>query len=202
VTVYFPSLVNRFPERAKNVHLYTLSAAYAWAQITQGTLTLDVDISALKLRFKDYPLDHPDIDTLFSLFPERELAVDLYTIIEAFRLEPFLRRELPGLMKQTEGILSALYEDRPELDGLSEKTAFVEALYQYFLAKRKAPAGRLTDSVKNCACLCTGAGEEGIDILLSALPRGRRLRARTSRGILCLFSAGYGRRRYRACWPS
>jgi nitric oxide reductase NorD protein len=150
VTVYFPSLINRFPERARNVLLYKLSAAYAWAQIAQGTLTLDVDVSELTRRFPDYPPDHPDIDAFFSLFPERDLAVDLYTIIEAYRLEPFLRTELPGLMKQTENILLALFEDRPGLGDLSEKTAFVEALYQHFLGKRTkgASPGGFLDAVK------------------------------------------------------
>ena len=169
VTVYFPSLVDRFPERAKNVLLYKLSAAYAWAQIAQGTLTLDVDVSALRRRFPDYLPDRPDIDAFFSLFPERNLAVDLFTIVEAFRLEPFLLRELPGLMREAGGILPVLFSDRPGLDGLSEKTAFVEALYQVFLGKRTrgTPPGAYQDAVKKLQVLAKGAGvEEGIDTLI------------------------------------
>jgi nitric oxide reductase NorD protein len=169
VTVYFPSLVDRFPERAKNVFLYKLSAAYAWAQISQGTLTLDVDVSALRRRFPDYLPDLPDIDAFFSLFPERNLAVDLFTIVEAFRLEPFLLKELPGLMREAGGVLPVLFRDRPGLDGLPEKTAFVEALYQAFLGKRTrgTPPGAYHDAVRKLRALDKGAGvEEGIDTLI------------------------------------
>jgi nitric oxide reductase NorD protein len=169
VNVYFPALVDRFPERTKNILLYKLSAAYAWAQIIRGTLTLDVDVSALLRRFPDYPLDRPDIDTFFSLFRERGLAEDLYAIVEAFRLEPFLRKELPGLMREARGILPALFRDRPGLEGLPEKTAFVEALYQNFLGNRTrgTPPGVYRDAVKRLRSLARGAEvEEGIDTLL------------------------------------
>jgi nitric oxide reductase NorD protein len=170
VTIFFPSLVKRFPEQAKNILLYKLSGAYAWAQIAQGTLTLNVDVSALTQRFKDYSLDYPDIDAFLSLFPEQDLAKDLYTINEAFRLTPFLTRELPGLMKQAEAILPALIEDRPELDGLSEKTAFVEAFYQHFLRKRTrgVPPAVFADYMRKLHFPATGAGiEEAIDVFMS-----------------------------------
>ncbi len=131
-TVFFPCVVNQFRDQSKNILVYKLSAAYAWAQISQGTLTLDVDVTVLTRCFKDYPLDHPDINIFFSLFPDHDLAVDLYTIIEAFRLNQFLRKELPGLMNQIDIVLSALSKNRPALDALSEKETFVEALYQHF----------------------------------------------------------------------
>ncbi|HEX9113858.1 MAG TPA: VWA domain-containing protein, partial [Nitrospirota bacterium] len=169
VTVYLPALVDRFPERTKNVLLYKLSAAYAWAQIAQGTLTLDADVAALLRLFPDYPLDRPDIDVFFSLFPERGLAADLYAIVEAFRLEPFLQRELPGLMREAQAILPALFRDRPGLDGLSEKTAFVEALYQCFLGKRTrgTPPEAYKDAVRKLRALARGVGvEAGIDTLI------------------------------------
>ena len=170
VTVNFPSLVNRFPDRERNVLLYKLSAAYAWAQIARGTLTLGVGLSAITSRLKDYPLDHPDIDVLFSQFPERDLAIDLYAIIEAFRLEPFLRNELPGLMKQARSILPDLLADRPGLYALSEKTVYVETFYQLFLGKqiRGAASRAFTDSLGRMAALSRGAGlEESIDTLIS-----------------------------------
>jgi len=170
VTVHFPVLVNRFPERERNVLLYKLSAAYAWAQIARGTLTLEGGLAAITSRFDDYSLDHPDIEGLFLQFSERALAVDLYAIIEAIRLEPFLQDELPGLMKQAESILPDLFEDRHGLDGLSEKTAYVEAFYQYFLGTRTRGAAprAFTDSLVRLAALAGGAGlEERIDTLIS-----------------------------------
>jgi len=169
VTVFLPPLANRFPKRSNNVLLYKLSVAYAWAQIAQGTLFLDVDVSTLTRHFKDYAPDHPDLDAFFSLFPEKDLAVDLYTIIEAHRLLPFLWREMPGLMKEAGTILPALFSDRPGLDHLAEKNAFVEALYQNFPVKRTrgVSSGAFTGSVRELRLLARGAGlEEGLDTLM------------------------------------
>jgi len=169
-TVFLPCLVNLFPEQSKNILVYKLSAAYAWLQITQGTLILDVDVALLKRCFNNYPLDHSDIDTFFSLFPNHDLAVDLYAIIEAFRLEPFLRRELPGLMEQIDSVLPALLEERTVvLDDLSKKTAFVEALYQYFFEYRSKgvlpPAFMATNRTR--LFVVRGAGlDESLDTLM------------------------------------
>jgi len=167
VTIFLPALVKRFPERAKNFLLYKLSAAYAWAQIAQGTLTFGVDISLITRRLPAYPLDHPDIEVFFSLFPEKEMALDLYTIIEAFRLAPFLRGELPGLMKQGEAILPALFQNRPGLDGLSEKSAFIESLYQQFLGNQAnaIPPGALSSPLRHLPDQEPGL-EESIETLM------------------------------------
>ncbi len=177
-TVYFLSLVNRFPERAKNVLLYKLSAAYACAQISQGTLTLGGEVSSLTRHFKNYPLDYPDIGAFFPLFPDHDLAVDLYTVIEAFRIEPFLRKALPGLMKQSEGVLPALFGDRPGLEGLSEKTSFVEAFYQQFLGKstRGVPPRAFTDSIHQLRLQAQDSGpEDSIDILIRLYAKAESL---------------------------
>jgi len=43
---------------------------------------------------------HPDIESIFRTFPEREMAQDIYNILESFRIEGFLLRELPGLTRK------------------------------------------------------------------------------------------------------
>ena len=141
VTLFLPASVRRFTERSDNFLLYKLSVAHAWAQLALGTLTADVDIKTMTSRFSNYPLDRVGIDTLLTLFPERDLSLDLYTIIESFRIDAFLRQELPGLMKQTAVIRNALYEERQNIGLLSGKAAFVEGLWQFCLAgKMKGPA--------------------------------------------------------------
>ncbi len=141
VTLYLPGSVKRFAERQDNFLLYKLSAAYAWAQLSLGTLTADVDIKRMTSRFSNYPLDRIGIDALLNLFPERDLSLDLYTIIDSFRIDAFLRQELPGLMKEAAEIKNALYQERQKIGLLSEKAAFVEGLWQFCLAgKTKGPA--------------------------------------------------------------
>lgn len=149
--VFLPAVLNRFPQRIENFILYKLSAIYAWAQVAAGTLTLDVDLGTITGRFPDYPLARPDIEIFFGLFPERALALDLYTVIESFRIEYFLMNELPGLMKQAAGIKNKLYQERQNLNTLPEKSAFVEGLWQYYLTGKIKGASKpgLTEAVSS-----------------------------------------------------
>lgn len=168
VTIYLPSGLNLFPDREQNFAVYKLAAAHAWVQIAIGTLTLDIDIDTITGRFEAYPLNHPDIETFFSLFPERELALDLYTIIESFRVEYFLMKELPGLMKRAAVIKQALCLERQELDALSEKSAFVEGLWQYYLiGKIKGrPTPKLTAAMSSLFGIQYEAGpKESVKLL-------------------------------------
>ncbi|RJQ56969.1 MAG: hypothetical protein C4526_00280 [Nitrospiraceae bacterium] len=140
-TIYLPPFLGKYEERDKNFLLYKLMTAFKWAQISQGTLTPDAE--TLQALIKDSGPDHPDIETFFRLFPEKELAVDLYNILEAVRLGSFLERELPGLMQEARDVKKDFLKERPPLSDLPEKTAFVEALYQFYLKEDtdKTPYG-------------------------------------------------------------
>jgi nitric oxide reductase NorD protein len=130
-TLYLPHFLAKYDERDKNFLLYKLMVAFQWAQISLGTLTPDAE--TLRTFLKDSELNFPDIETFFRQFPDKELAVDLYTIIEAVRLEPLLEKELPGLMREAYGLKRDFLRERISLFDLSEKAAFVEGLYQFYL---------------------------------------------------------------------
>ncbi|MFZ5998736.1 MAG: nitric oxide reductase activation protein NorD [Nitrospirota bacterium] len=130
-TIYLPSMIDRFEEPGHNFLLYKLTAVHKWAQIVCGTLTPDEEL----LRTHMPENGRPDIESFFRRFPEKNLAIDLYTILEALRLERFLGNELPGLMRAAEPIKAALFEGREPLSNLPQKTAFVEGLYRYYLKK-------------------------------------------------------------------
>ncbi len=167
-TVYLPPFLNLFKEGEKNFLLYKLAAAHAWAQIAAGTLTLDVDVERLRARFKQYSLDHPDIEAFFNLFSDRDFAVDLYGALEAIRLDAFLHRELPGLMRQADTVKQSLFDARPALAALSEKSALVEALYKYYLNKRTRGAAppALTAVRQKLKALSSGGNlEKTLDLL-------------------------------------
>lgn len=126
-TIYLPPVINRFREPEKNFTIYKLMATYKWAQIACGTFSLDSS--------KPKPCNTSDIETLFNNFQERALSLDLYNILEAFRVESFLQKHLPGLMRQAGSVKTEIFNERPSVDGFSEKTAFVESLYQYYLKR-------------------------------------------------------------------
>jgi nitric oxide reductase NorD protein len=131
-TIYLPSMVDRFSEPLHNFLLYKLTAVHKWAQIVCSTLTPDEEL----LRTHMPENGRPDVERFFQQFPEKDLAIDLYNILEAVRLERFLSKELPGLIRAAEPIKAALCEEREPLRVFSPRTAFVEALYRYYLQER------------------------------------------------------------------
>ncbi len=150
--LYLPETVHRFPDRKSNLGLYKLAAGNCWAQIALGTCTPYAGAALVERGFVAEPV--PDIRSLFALFSQQQLALDLYTLIEAFRAEDFLMKELPGQMKRAAAIKHELFRDRPPLSSLSEKTRFVEALWQYFLTGRIK--GQLERAVRACLPLVYG----------------------------------------------
>jgi nitric oxide reductase NorD protein len=156
VDIFLPAVFSRFPDRYENLGLYKLATANVWAQVRLGTLDLDRDSGFPSSGFPSDDSEQPSSggargEDIFSNFSQRQLALDLYTIIESFRIEYFLMKELPGLMKQAAGFKQVLFQERPPLPDLPEKEAFVEGLWQHYLAgKIKGAPGQLKAAV---ACL-------------------------------------------------
>lgn len=191
-SIYLPAAFNRFRDREKNFVLYKLAAAHAWAQVALDTLTPDVDRRIITARFSNYPPGGFDIENFFNLFPERQLSLDLYTIIEAFRAEYFLMKELPGLMKQASAIKNAFYHERQQISVLSEKTAFVEGLWQYFLGGKikGAQATRLSRAVASLFSIQYEAGpKESVKLLFDLYDTAVALPGRYTPRPLPLFIA-------------
>lgn len=131
-TVFLPCFLDRFGERSKNFLLLKINVAHKWAQIVRGSLNPGEEI--IREFLGDGESDHPDLEDFFNNFPEREFALDLYNLLEAFRLEAFLTEELPALMREAGFLKAEFFEERPVLKGLPEKAALIEGLYQYYLS--------------------------------------------------------------------
>ncbi|TAN39613.1 MAG: hypothetical protein EPN25_10770, partial [Nitrospirae bacterium] len=138
-TVYLRPVEDTFEDRTRNYLVYKFRIAHAWSQIVCGTLTPDSRALGdfLKGRAPDQAdIRHPDIASFFRIFPDTEMALDIYSILEGVRLGPFLEDALPGLMREIQAVKQELLRERPSFSGLSEKMAFVETAYQIFLGGR------------------------------------------------------------------
>ncbi len=137
-TVYLPPVLSRSRVPQENLLLYVLMAAHKWGQIACGTLMVDLHEAPPEGPGTSGPEDDEagprGIEALFRQFPERAFAVDLFSLLEAFMLDSFLRKELPGLMSKAEGLKAEIFSERPRLEDLSEKSAFAEGIYHYYLS--------------------------------------------------------------------
>lgn len=133
-TVFLPPTLSRFGRAEDNLLIYKILAAHLWGQIRLCTLSPDGTI--LRTLSRGAVSGHQDIESFFRPFRERNLAVDLYICLEAFRIEAFLMRELPGLMREARMIKRIFFEDRQPVEDLPPKAAVIEGLIQYHLWRR------------------------------------------------------------------
>lgn len=131
-SVFLPPVINLYDDTNKNFFLYKLMAAHQWAQISLGTLTPPSDI--VQSFFNGDTGNSPDIHQLFMQLSDRDLALDLYNLLDAFRRDTFLNRELPGLMRVAQSMKEDIFRKSPPINALSSKTSFMEGLYQYYLS--------------------------------------------------------------------
>ena len=131
-TVFLPPVIGVYDEVDKNFLLYKLMAVHQWAQISLGTLTPAADALQFLLRCSDARA--AVLQEFFLTLQERETAIDLYNMLDAFRRDDFLRHEVPGLMNAAGEIRLNIYHKRPLIDDMPEKPAFMEGLYQFYLS--------------------------------------------------------------------
>ena len=133
-TLFLPHEFGLFKEQQRNFLLFKLTASLLWAQATGTTyrweLTADAPLlQQLGRRYRTKPdTSLPPLAAFFSLFPDPILAADLFLVSETTRLLSWLKRQLPGLMRDATALYPAILRQRPHLPATSLKNAMVELL--------------------------------------------------------------------------
>lgn len=131
--IYLPKRIKDFQDREDNFKLYKVSATHQEAHLEYGSFEFDLakmneTIGNIAAHYgeKEVVEDESDIDRFFRLFPEPDLAHDLFNLLEDFRIECILKREYP-----------ALGED-------------IAAMHRHMTLKRRAP-GKMTNPKQRTA---------------------------------------------------
>jgi nitric oxide reductase NorD protein len=74
-----------------------------------------------------------DLAQFYALFPQPELAKDLFNLVEGYRIDTRVRSSYPGIRRDMDNIQSLTSGRRPELGALPDTQAIVEALLQHML---------------------------------------------------------------------
>ena len=137
--IFLPHEFTLFPSQEENFLLFKLTASYQWGFSELGSLTPPIDADhPLSLQVqKKYrrPLAESGggLEDFFALFPEPQLAQELYHIFELARLTGFLNQELPGLLRDAVGLVAGILNSRPALAQLSERERELERIRQWTL---------------------------------------------------------------------
>jgi len=77
--------------------------------------------------------DETDLTRFYGLFPQPELARDLFNLVEGHRIDTRIRQAYPGIRRDMDAIHAMSADQRPELATLPEAQAIVEAMLQHII---------------------------------------------------------------------
>ncbi len=86
-TLWLPATINRFNQRQENYRLYKIMTVHLWAQTWFGT-------------FRRPAPDSPHLGSILNGFADSGRALKLFNILETWRLNACIERELPGLARE------------------------------------------------------------------------------------------------------
>ncbi|MDH3360201.1 MAG: VWA domain-containing protein [Desulfobulbaceae bacterium] len=138
-TIFLEPDIASFESKEQNFLLYKLTTSMQWALIVNGLFRLQIPpedplLVTISDRYQtNWPKKNSWLGNFFALFPQPELAADLFLLAESVRAATFLRRELPGLIRDAEPLRRSLNELRPDCTALGGAAKFVEGLKQWAL---------------------------------------------------------------------
>ena len=153
--VFLPSRVDTFQSKIENFSMFKVVATHQVAHIEYGSFKFNYSkpsniFSNLRDRIKfstESDDNHvlTDMEKFFSLFPEKQLALDIFTIIEDFRLDNKVMIEYKGISNSYKNVQSDALKNRPEIRSLPPRESLVELLLRYSLNQK----GKLYSLVRN-----------------------------------------------------
>ena len=81
-----------------------------------------------------------DLETFFALFAQRQLAIEVFTVLEDFRLDEWSKRRYPGLRVAYEKIQRAALHDRPLISKMGPRNALAEFMLRISLGSNETIA--------------------------------------------------------------
>ena len=145
-TIRLPDRMFRFLWGNGNFLWYKVALTHRAAHYDGGTFSFvylrpAVHFAALRpanmAETKRHALES-DLETFFSLFAQRQLAIELFTVMEDLRLDEWSKRRYPGLRAGYEKIQRAVLHDRQSLAGMGPRNALAEIAVRVSLATNES----------------------------------------------------------------
>jgi nitric oxide reductase activation protein len=137
-TIYLPEVFKDFSSSALNFSAFKLATAHQAGCVEFGTFTFKLtsvhdlfspDLFRACLRgISDRGKPIAPLEAFSQLFPKKNLARDLFQLLEGARVDHCLRREYRGLKKEMDRLLRLALEGRPAVASLPLQEAVLECL--------------------------------------------------------------------------
>ncbi|MBI5354890.1 MAG: VWA domain-containing protein [Candidatus Aenigmarchaeota archaeon] len=138
--IYLPGKMEEFMEDEKNFIVYKVLATHEEAHIEYGSFDFDISdipgvVDGIKSKYGKPEEGKSDQEKFFSLFPEKELAKDIFNVFEDFRIEGKLKNEYPVLGRHIAETNNHFASKRPQLkDVEGDKSKAMELIIQKLIS--------------------------------------------------------------------
>jgi hypothetical protein len=161
-TVYVPSVEDRYPSKEENFARFKVVSTHQVAHLEFGSFDFEYDRPSilfkdlrpkLKNRLSDNledpvlengdagedlePAHVTDMQLFFDKFEDRQLALDIFTVVEDGRLDARVKSQYLGIRKAYELVQSDSVKSRRDIQGLPMREAMVEFLVRVSLNETK-----------------------------------------------------------------
>ena len=177
-TIRLPERMVRFPLGSANFDWYKVALTHRAAHYTAGTFDFCFDREAAFLeRLRPPARQLPrgegtsDLEFFFSMFALRELAIEVFSEVEALRVDAWARRRYPGLARKYDAVRrNALHERAEYIARRSPRDALAEVLVQASLGASSLPRlpALLHEPARHVRALCDSVARDGARVEDSA----------------------------------
>ncbi len=144
-TVYLPSLVDRYPSKDDNFLWFKVVSTHQVARMEFGSFRFEFDVEATRFENLRPQLEADgsgagqaraaDLQRFFDLFEERQLALDIFSVVETGRVDAQVKAEYKGIKRPYERVQADSLDARPDINELPAREALVEFLVRISLSR-------------------------------------------------------------------
>jgi nitric oxide reductase activation protein len=140
--IYLPPYIEEYDNKPENFSIFKVYATHQTAHLEFGSFEFDYDAEGGVLPRRRHEVEVQrrdegrlekqswltDMERYFDLFPERQLAADLFTLVEDLRIDVRIRNEYSGIRRPSRRVQATALLNRPDVRSLPLRQAFVENL--------------------------------------------------------------------------
>lgn len=145
-TIFLPEFLDTFPGKTNNIFLYKFLISLQWGHVES------------KIYSKALGTDNVALD-LLSHYPNKQLAIDLFSVLQFLKVFQYLEVQLPGLIRQARNLCLRLIKKITPAGIERAQCSALQNLLMYGVSREKN-----TDSI---TMLAQNAGFGEIDDLLN-----------------------------------
>ena len=143
-TIYLPEMVERYQNKEDNFSVYKVFATHQAGRLEFGSFEYQAgrdpqvfpsdgngaaNGAAAPARADDAePAIHTDMEQFFDQFEDRQLAHDIFTIVEDTRIDTIVKREYAGVRRALNRLQAAAADRRRPIEQMPARQAMVENL--------------------------------------------------------------------------